>query len=671
MSKPKAQRKARIPNDKGDGKTPEAHVTFLQRHGLKFLIGFCLIVAILVVFWQVKECGFVSFDDYVYVVDNPSVRGGLTFKNLIWAFTTIHASNWHPLTWLSHMLDCELYGLNPGRHHLTNVLFHIANTLLLFLVLKRMTGALWRSSFVAALFALHPLHVESVAWVSERKDVLSTLFWMLTMLTYVWYTQKPKLDRYLLVLLSLALGLLSKPMLVTLPFVLLLLDYWPLGRFPFRQRNGHRYPHPSASTSPGHQRSRIFSLVLEKVPFFALTAVSSFLTFFAQQKGGTVKSIQLFSLESRVTNAVASYANYMEKMIWPHPLAILYPHPGVLPFWQVGGAGLVLACVSALAIYSARRHPYFPVGWLWYLGTLVPVIGLVQVGMQAMADRYTYVPLIGLFVTIAWGGTDLLKGWRYRRIVFSLLASLVLSVFMILTRTQIQYWKNSAALFGHAVKVTVNNHIAEDGLGLALARQGSLDEAIAHFAESLRIYPNYYATHYNLGLALALQGNIEKAMIHYAEALRLKPNYAEAHNKLGIALIHEGREKEAIAHFTEAVRIKPDYVEAYSNLGDSLAEQGRIEEAISHYNKALSINPDSPEIHYNLGVALTQKGKIQEGIAHLLRTLRIKPHFAEAHFSLALAYWMAGNRSSALAEYEILKKIKPDMANSLLQKISK
>ncbi|MGA2465783.1 MAG: tetratricopeptide repeat protein [Thermodesulfobacteriota bacterium] len=671
MAKKKVQHKATIQKKKGQDKPAQVKVSLFQRHALKFLISLCLIVVILAVFWKVHDCEFVSFDDYPYVAENPYVKAGLTFKSVTWAFTAMHANNWHPLTWLSHMLDCELYGLNPAGHHLTNLLFHIGNTLLLFLVLKWMTGILWRSGFVAALFALHPLHVESVAWVAERKDVLSTFFWMLTMWAYVRYAKGPRIDRYLLVLLFFALGLLSKPMLVTLPFVLLLLDYWPLERFQFGQLSGNRNPYSSKSTSSSNQRALSFRLVLEKVPFLALSAVSSFLTFIAQQKGGTVKSFELFSLENRIANALVSYVNYIEKMIWPHPLAILYPHPGMLPIWQVIGAGLLLVCVSVLAIHSARRHPYLVMGWLWYLGTLVPVIGLVQVGMQAMADRYTYVPLIGLFVIIAWAVPDILKEWRYRKIVFNILASLVLSIFMILTRMQIQYWKNSIALFGHTVKVTVNNHIAEDGLGLALAHQGRLDEAIAHFAESLRIYPNYYATHYNLGLALALQGNIEKAMIHYAEALRLKPNYAEAHNKLGIALIHEGRKKEAIAHFTEAVQIKPDYVEAYSNLGDSLAEQGRIEEAISHYNKALSINPDSAEIHYNLGVALAQKGKIQEGIAHLSRALRIKPHFPEAHFSLALAYLMAGNRSSALAEYEILRKIKPDMANSLLQKISK
>ena len=356
MPKAKVRRKPaiQIQKEKGQGHLAEVKSPSPNRRFLTLSICLVLILALLASFWYVKDSEFVSFDDYIYVVDNPPVKAGLTFKGVIWAFTTTHASNWHPLTWLSHMLDYELYGLNPGGHHLTNLLFHIANALLLFLVLNRMTGALWRSSFVAALFALHPLHVESVAWVAERKDVLSTFFWMLTMWAYVWYTERPRLNRYLLVLLFFALGLLSKPMLVTLPFVLLLLDYWPLRRFQFGQLSGNVSLYSSKSTRPTNRRSLAFQLVLEKAPFFALSAFSSFMTFFAQQKGGTVKSLQLFSLESRFANALVSYVNYIVKMIWPQSLAILYPHPEC-----VAHLADYRGCLFAgMCVYSS--HSYSP-----------------------------------------------------------------------------------------------------------------------------------------------------------------------------------------------------------------------------------------------------------------------------------------------------------------------
>ena len=637
MSKPKVQGKATIQKRKGDDKPPQVNVSFFQRHLLEFSIGLCLIMVILAVFWPVKNYEFINFDDDLYVTDNPYVKAGLTLKSVIWAFTTMHANNWHPLTWLSHMLDRELYGLNPGGHHLTNLLFHIGNTLLLFLVLKRMTGALWRSSFVAALFALHPLHVESVAWVAERKDVLSTLFWILTMWAYFWYTEQPRLDRYLLVLLLFALGLLSKPMLVTLPFILLLLDYWPLGRFQFGQLNGHHNPHSSKSISPCNQRSLTFRLVLEKAPFFALSAVSSFLTFFAQQKGGAVKSFELFSFGNRIGNALVSYVNYIGKMIWPHHLALLYPHPGALPIWQVIGASLLLVCVSVVAIRSARRHPYLMVGWLWYLGTLVPVIGLVQVGMQAMADRYTYVPLIGLFVMIAWGIPNILLRLGCRRIVLAILADLLLLTLTAIAMLQVKHWHNSVTLFKHSLKVTVDNYII----------------------------------HNNLGIALAARGKDEEAIAHYVEALRIKPYFVEAHNNFGNALVRQGKYREAIYHYAECLRIMPDLAKAHSNLGVALSRQGRYQEAIVHYEEALRIKPDYADAHYNLGNALALQGKYQEAIAHFAEALRIIPDFAEVHFSRGWVYLMIGNRGLAMEEYEVLKRIHPDLANALSQKMMK
>jgi len=669
MSKPKNQRKVIIQRTKSRGDPPQRKVPPLRRYALEFSICLFLIVAIFAAFWQVRTHEFLKYDDKDYVTDNPHVNAGLTLKGIIWAFTTPHSANWHPLTWLSHMLDCQLYGLKPAGHHLTNLVFHIASTLLLFLVLKGMTGALWRSGFVAALFALHPLHVESVAWVAERKDVLSTFFWILTMWTYVRYTKQPRLNRYMLVLLSFGLGLMSKPMLVTLPFVLLLVDYWPLDRFQFRSISGHHRLNTDKSKDTSDQRSFALRLVLEKVPFFVLTVVSSFLTFFVQRSAGAVIHMDLYPLETRMANALVSYVSYIGKMIWPHRLAVFYPYPVVLPTWQVAGASLLLGCVSFLVIHAGRRRPYLMVGWLWYLGTLVPVIGLVQVGYQAMADRYTYVPLIGPFIMVAWGIPDILVGWRFRKIALSLSTGLLFLLLMIVTNFQLKYWQNDITLFEHTLAVTSDNFITHYYLGVVLANQGKTQEAIAHFAEALRIRPDFAEAHYNLAGFLVNQGKIQEAIVHFAEALRIKPDFAEAHNRLGELLANQGKTQEAIVHFAEALRIKPDYPEPHNNFGIILASQGKIQEAIAHCEEAVRIKPDYAEAHNNFGIILTSQGKIQEAIAHFAEAVRIKPDYPEAHINLGLVYLMIGNKSSALGEYKILEKINPDLANILYRKI--
>ena len=705
MSRPKSQRKVIIQRTKDRADPPQRKVPSLRRYVLEFLICLFLIVAIFAVFWQVRTHEFLKYDDQIYVTDNPHVKAGLTLKGVIWAFTTTHAGNWHPLTWLSHMLDCQLYGLKPAGHHLTSLVFHIASTLLFFLVLRQMTGALWRSGFVAALFALHPLHVESVAWVAERKDVLSTFFWMLTMWAYVRYAERPGLNRYLLVLLSFVLGLLAKPMLVTLPFVLLLVDYWPLGRFQFGQLSGYHRSNTDKSKDTSDQRSFPLRLVLEKIPLFALAAVSSLLTFLAQRSGGAVTSLESLPWETRMANALVSYVSYIGKMIWPDRLAVFYPYPDMLPMWQVAGAGLLLGSVSLLVILAARRRPYLMVGWLWYLGTLVPVIGLVQVGEQAMADRYTYVPFIGLFIMIAMGVPDILSGWRYRRIVMAISAGLLLSIFMTVTWLQVQYWQNGVTLFEHSLEVTANNSISQFSLGIALDDQGRTQEAIVHYTEALRIKPDNVEAHYNLGIALAQRGKNQEAIVHFTEALQIKPDHANArnnlgvilasqgktkeaivyytealrinpinayaHNNLGLILAQEGKNQEAIAHYTEALRIKPDYAEVHNNLGVALAQQGKNQEATRHFAEALRVKPDYAEAHNNLGLVLAQRGKNQEAITHFAEALRIKPDYAEAHINLGLAYLMIGDRSSALEEYKILEKINPDLANILYRRISK
>ena len=473
------------------------------------LVCLVLVVATGLAYWQVLHHDFVNFDDHYYVTENDRVQAGLTPEGFIWAFTTTDASNWHPLTWLSHMLDCELYGLNPGGHHLTNLLFHLASTLLLFIVFTRMTAALWRSALVAILFALHPLHVESVAWVAERKDVLSTLFWILTMWAYLHYVRHGGFKRYLLVLVAFTLGLMAKPMLVTLPFVLLLLDYWPLGRYQFGQSGAASHTAMSASIVPRRSRSGALALVLEKTPLLALAAISSVVTYLVQQSGQAMQYMETLPLTVRIANALVSYVAYIGKTIWPANLAVFYPHPGyTLPMWQAAGAGLLLVFISIVTIRSMSRYPYLAVGWLWYLGTLVPVIGLVQVGEQAMADRYTYVPLIGLFIIAAWGLWDLEKKWHRQKIVFALILLLPLTV---CTWRQLHYWRDSISLWEHALAVTKKNALAHNNLGGAFEEEGNAEKAIANFYEALRHDPEYLIARNNLGLALFREGKITEA----------------------------------------------------------------------------------------------------------------------------------------------------------------
>jgi len=582
----------------------------------------------LIVYAPVWHHDFVNYDDYQYVSENADVSGGLTWHGVWWAFTTGAAANWHPLTWLSHMLDVQLYGLSPGPHHLTNLLFHIANTLLLFGLLHRMTGALGRSAFVAGLFAVHPLHVESVAWVAERKDVLSTLFWMLTLSAYVAYVQRPRLRRYLVVLLFFALGLMAKPMLVTLPFVLLLLDFWPLGRM-------SQEPDPAGRWAPSRNwRATVVPLVWEKLPLLALAVASSIVTFVVQRRGGSVVSLDAIPLNLRLANALVSYVAYIGKMLWPARLAVLYPYAQSLPRWEIAGAFLGLIIVSVAAIRGGLRHPYLPVGWFWYLGTLVPVIGLVQVGPQAMADRYTYVPLIGLFILVAWGVPDMFVHWPLGSKALPVAAGLVISACAIAARGQVQYWESGTALWTHALEVTTGNYVAHTDLGVVLARQGRTDEAIREFREALRIKPGYAEGHNKLGRALAGQGKLDEAIAHYSEALRTDPAFAEARNNLGLALIGQGKPDEAIREFREALRIKPDSAEVHNNLGVVLAEQGKADEAIREFLEALRIEPDDAEAHNSLGIAMAKRGRTDEAIRQFLEALRIKPDYPEARRSL-------------------------------------
>jgi hypothetical protein len=531
------------------------------------LVCLILVATTLAVYWQVRNHDFQYYDDRIYLTENSHVQAGLTWEGIIWAFTTTHASNWHPLTWLSHMLTCEIYGLNPGGHHVTSLLFHILNTLMLFIVLHQMTRALWQSAFVAALFAVHSLHVESVAWVAQRKDVLSTFFWFATMWAYIRYVECPGLTRYVSVLVLYVLGLMAKPMLVTLPFVLLLMDYWPLGRFQF----GYSRQRPRRSVDVTFYMTSPLRLVGEKAPLFALAAGSCVATFLAQQSGGSVVSLERLPLSIRTANALVSCVSYIGKTIWPSELAVFYPHPGMRPGWKILACATFLLVISFVLIWVWRKRPYLAVGWLWFLGTLVPVIGLIQVGEQAMADRYTYVPIIGLFIMVAWTVAELAARWRQRVVYLAISAALVLSALMINAWLQVRHWDNPVALFEHAVDVTTDNYIAHFNLGLALAGQRREKEAISHYSEALHLTPAWAAAHHFLGNALARQGNLREAVTHYIEALRLNPAVAEVHNNLGLALQMLGRFEESIPHFREAIRIKPDYQQARQHLEKALA----------------------------------------------------------------------------------------------------
>ena len=530
---------------------------------------FSLPAMVFAIYGQVLSHDFVNFDDISYVTGNKYVQEGLSGKSLAWAFTTNHASNWHPLTWISHILDYQFYELRPSGHHFTSIFLHSINAILLFIILRRMTGALWQSAVVSALFALHPLNVESVAWVAERKNVLSTFFWLMAMWAYSRYTEKNSLTRYLQVLLWLALGLMSKPMLVTLPFVLLLIDYWPLQRFKIGNEKGN--------PSEGKNISR---LVIEKIPLLVLVIASSLITYAIQKSTGAVQSSEQYSPLTKIINALVSYVKYLEKMIWPDNLAVLYPHAGnTLSIWKGVVCAFLLLVISVLAIKMIKKAPYLFVGWFWYLGTLVPVIGIIQVGIQSMADRYAYIPLVGIFVVVVWGLSDLLKKWSLRNRVLAVSSGIIISLFAAVTWSQVNHWRNTSSLFNHTVKVAHKDYptfsIAYYILGDELESKGDIDGAIENYKKALRLKPNYADANYSLGSILGKRGNYEEAIGHLKIAAEIDSKNSLAHNNLGLALSLSGNPEKAIPHFQEALRLNPNYAGAKKNLTYALMLTGR------------------------------------------------------------------------------------------------
>jgi protein O-mannosyl-transferase len=553
-----------------------------------------LLLLVLGVYAPVRHFDFINYDDPVYVTLNRHVTGGITRDSLRWAFGTTEGANWFPLTWISLMADCQLFGLGAGPQHVTNVLIHAANALLLFGLLKRLTGATFPSAAAAFLFALHPQHVESVAWVTERKDVLSTFFWMLALWSYSFRTSRRSPGPYLLTLLFYCLGFMSKPMVVTLPLILVLLDFWPLGR---------------VSMETVFSRQTVRTDIWDKLPFFALAIVMSAATYYAQNSGDAVRSLDTWPLGRRLGNAVVSAALYIAKMIWPSRLSVFYPSHGVIPAWQIVVSGCVLLGMTALVLLAIRTRPYLAVGWFWYLIAILPVIGIVQVGEQSHADRYTYVPGIGLAIMLAWSMDDAWKRWPKTRPAWVGLCAAAGIACLVLTSQQVSYWKNSRTLFRHANAVTENNEVAHGCLGEALRAEGRYNEALAEYRKALAIDPRYVAALINFGSVLGLLGQTGEALVPLTTAVRLKHDDADAHSALGLVLAMQGHLAEALEQFEVAVLLRPDSAMAHTELGKTLGNFGRIDDAIAEFSEALRLRPDLVEARDGLQKALSIKNR--------------------------------------------------------------
>jgi Tfp pilus assembly protein PilF len=623
---------------------------------------FTLVAIIWFVFGQTLRFGFVNYDDNEYVYDNPHITSGLSVGAFRWAFTHTQTANWHPLTTLSHMLDCQLYGVHPWGHHLDNVLLHCMVAILLFLAIRRLTHAIWPSAFVAALFAIHPLRVESVAWISERKDVLSGVFFMLTLLAYARSVEVPQSkSRYWTVSIVFALGLMCKPTLVTLPFVLLLFDWWPLTRI---------------ETESGWNRLWTSSrpLILEKSPLFVLSAGSCFATLLAQK--AALDRVVPVSLTWRVANGAVAYASYLLQMVWPVGMAVLYPHPrDLLPLWQVNLAILFLVAFSTLAWVSRRKYPWVAVGWLWYLGMLVPMIGVFQVGNQARADRYTYLPQIGLYIIAAWSAVAASARLRLPRWVPCVLSASVIVSLAVAARLQTSYWHDSESLWTHALACTERNFIAWNNLGIDLQQKGQRNEAIECFQKALNIEPYYADAYTNLGGVLLGQGKSDQAIAYFQRALQLRPANPKAQNNLGLALFDEGRLDEAIGDFQRAIEINPLYVEANYNIGVAFQRKGEWDAAIACFQKVLRIKPDYAEAENNLGFAVQQKGEMDEAISLYEKAVKAKPDYALAYVNLGVLLERKGESDEAIADFHKALQINPDypdayynLGNALQQK---
>jgi tetratricopeptide (TPR) repeat protein len=631
MAKRKARKRktALVAAAKRRSVVPLSHNIRLKQGDLVILLGLAVIT--LGIYAQVIGHQFITLDDPTYIRENPNVNRGVTLAGLAWAFTTFHGANWHPLTWISHMIDCQLFGTNAGRHLLVNTLIHAANTLLIFYFLLRTTHARWPSALVAALFALHPLHVESVAWASERKDTLCTFFGLLSLIAYVRYAEAQSISRYAWVAITLALGLLAKPMLVTWPFLMLLLDYWPLRRL---QR-----------LDASNQLPALRKLVVEKLPLFALVAVSMVITLLAQSHGGAVRTFAAAPVGFRLSNALVSYVKYLLLAFWPNNLAIYYPLPPPgIPTWQVIGAALLLVGITALCFFQRRIRPYLIVGLLWFFGTLVPVIGFVQVGGQIMADRYFYIPSIGLFIALVFGLVDFARSWHVAPALSAGIAAGVLLILATLTNAQIQRWRDSFTLFEHTLAVTPANLHIEHNLALALGGSGRYDEAAAHLEKALQIDRNFYDGLVGMGVTREFQGRLPEAIDYFQAAIRSQPDLPTAHVQLGHVLWSQNSDQGALEEISRASQLAPKDGDIRADFGLALELVGRIPEAIEQFHEALQMNPDNAEAHANLGLALLASGEPRESIPEFEIALRLKPELTGAADNLRRAQAQLGSQ---------------------------
>jgi tetratricopeptide (TPR) repeat protein len=602
------------------------------------ICGIFLVGATLGIYSSTFHSEFVNIDDPGYVTENPNLVNGLSTDSIRWAFTTTKQANWHPVTWLSHLLDVQLFGLAPGTHHATSVAIHVINTLLLWCFLFYVTGAAWPSLLVSGLFALHPLHVESVAWVAERKDVLSTFFFLLTLLAYARYTKKRTTALYVVTLGMFALGLMSKPMLVTLPLVLLLIDYWPLRRL------------SSAS---------LFSLVIEKVPLLLMSAVSSIITLYAQRAGGALVGLDSLRVARRIENATVALSTYIGRMLWPSRLSALYPYPVEVPSWKWLASLGVISAVSVLVLRERSRRPYLVVGWLWYLITLIPVIGIVQVGSQPTADRYTYIPLLGLFFIIAWGGEEIASASSLGRRTLAAGAIGVLLLLSLSARGQVAYWRDGVSLWTHAVAVNPDDAAAHNYLGDALARSGQDTSAIEQYRHALSLRPDLSDAHNNLGVALERVGRVDEAVHEYEAAIVANPQSAAAHNNLGATQARRGDFESAIKSFRITSQLKPELVSAYTNLGGALLQTGAVDGATTAFESALRIDINSADAHNGLGMVLARLGRGNEAAEHFNAALRRNPDLPDAHVNYGNLLLDQGQPEPALTHYKTALASRP------------
>jgi tetratricopeptide (TPR) repeat protein len=609
----------------------------------KLIIYLTLTVVTFTVFWQVNLYDFTNFDDPLYVTENSHIQSGITLTGIRWAFATTYADSlWHPLIWLSLMLDYQLFGLNAGGYHITNLILHIFSTLLLFWLFNRMTGAIWKSAFVAAIFALHPLHVESVAWIAERKDVLSAFFWMLTLCLYVYYTEKPVIKRYLPVVFCFVLALMSKPMVITLPVILILLDYWPLKRFEFREGNF------------------VLWQLKEKIPFFILSAVFSLITIYTQYN----PSIKYFPFGLRIANASVSYITYLEKTFMPSDLAVFYPYPAQIPLWQVLGATLLILVISALVIGAAKRLPYLFVGWLWYAITLLPVIGIVQSGEQAMANRYHYLPSIGIAIILAWCIPLFFTHQNLRKIILFPAGVFFISILSFITWQQCGHWQNSIKLWNYNLQITKNNALAHNNLGLALFTNGKSKEAIGHYNKAIRLIPDNVIFYNNRANSYAALGQLKRAIEDYNEAIRLNPHFSDAYCNLGIIQIKLGLYQNASDYFSKAIRLRPDDASYYSDRGISYANLGQYRLAMEDYNHAISLKPNDADLYYIRGAAYHNLGRYQSAVDDFNEAIRLKPSNAGFFYNRGNAYFKLGRYQSAVDDFNEAIRLKPDYADA-------